>query len=89
MKDVRPHLVKLDPRGLKVVFIELTQAHNVSLEPRDEVDAGQLVVLASLADEQDGVAPFDLDDKAVAKFHRPANLQVKLGERRLGPGHMV
>ena len=54
-------------------LIELTQAHNVSLEPRDEVDAGQLMVLASLADEQDGAAPFDLDDGAVAEFHRPAN----------------
>ena len=30
-------------------LIELTQTHN--LEPRDEVDTGQLSVLASLADE--------------------------------------
>ena len=49
-------------------LIELTQAHNISLEPQDEVDADQLVVLASLADEQDGAAPFDLDDGAVANF---------------------
>ena len=32
---------------------------------------------------------FDLDDVAVAKFYRPANPQVKLRERRLGPNHMV
>ena len=42
-------------------LIELTQAHKVSLEPRDEVDVGQLAVLASLADEQDDAAPFNLD----------------------------
>ena len=54
-------------------LIELTQAHKVSLEPRDEVDAGQLVVLASLADEQDGATPFDLDDRAIAELNRPAN----------------
>ena len=49
-------------------LIELTQAHNISLEPQDEVDTDQLVVLASLADEQDGVAPFDLNDGVVANF---------------------
>ena len=54
-----------------------------------EVDAGQLVMIASLADEQDGAVPFDLDDGAVAEFHHLANPRVKLGERRLGPGHMV
>ena len=32
-------------------LIKLTQAHKVSLESRDKVDAGQLAVLASLADE--------------------------------------
>ena len=37
--------------NLVVGLIELTQAHKVSLEPRDEVDAGQLEVLNSLADE--------------------------------------
>ena len=70
-------------------LIELTQAHNISLESRDEVDAGQLVMIASLADEQDGAVPFDLNDGAVAEFHHPANPRVKLGECRLGPGHMV
>ena len=70
-------------------LIELTQAHKVSLEPRDEVDVGQLVVLASLTNLQDGVAPFNLDDGVVAKLNCPANSRVKLTERRLGPSHMV
>ena len=33
-------------------LIELTQAHKVSLEPRDEVDVGQLAMLATLADSR-------------------------------------
>ena len=37
-------------------LIELTQAHKVRLEPRNDVDVGQLAVLASLAIEQDGAA---------------------------------
>ena len=68
----------------------MTQAHKVSLEPRDEVDVGKLAVLASLVDEQDGAAPFDLDDDGVvAEFHRPTNPRVEFGERRLGPDYMV
>ena len=55
-------------------LIELTQVHKVSLEPRDEVDVGQLAMLASLADEQDGVAPFDLNDAVVVELHRLTNL---------------
>ncbi|XP_023535519.1 uncharacterized protein LOC111796933 [Cucurbita pepo subsp. pepo] len=46
-------------------------------------------MLASLTDEQDGAAPFDLDDGAVAEFHRPTDPRVELGERRSSPGHMV
>ena len=49
---------------------------------------GQLVVLASLADEQDGVAPFDFDDGAIAKFHHPANLFHRF-QRTLAPLPLV
>ena len=49
----------------------------------------ELAVLASLVDEQDGVAPFDLDDRAIAEFNRPANSRVELEERRSSPSHMV
>ena len=59
-------------------LIELTRACKVNLKPRNELDVGQLAMLSSLADEQDGVAPFDLDDRAIAEFHRPANLLVEL-----------
>ena len=54
-----------------------------------EVDAGQLAVVASLADEQDDATTFDLDDGSVAKFHQPANPRVKLRERGSSPSHMV
>ena len=67
----------------------MTQAHKVSLEPRDEVDVGQLAVFASFADKQDSVAPFDLDDRAIAELHRLTNPLVELRERRPGPGHML
>ena len=54
-----------------------------------EVDTGQLVVVASLADEQDDATVFDLDDGSVAEFHQPANPRVELRERRSSPSHMV
>ena len=54
-----------------------------------EVDVGQLAMLTSLTNEQDGAAPFDLDDGAVAEFHRPTDPRVELEERRSSPGHMV
>ena len=88
-----PIIIDLESPALNgdeaVDLIELTQAHKVSLEPRDEVDTGQLTVLASLADKQDGSTPFDLDDGAIAELHRLANPRVELGERRPGPSHMV
>ena len=65
--------------NVAVGLIDLTQAHKVSLEPRNEVDISQLVVLTTLVDEQDGVAPFDLDDGDVPELYHPANSRVDLG----------
>ena len=56
--------------NVAVDLIELTQAHKVSLKPQDEVDVGQLAVLSSLADKQDGAAPFDIDDGTVIELYR-------------------
>jgi hypothetical protein len=48
--------------------LELSKALNVGLEARNDVDTSESPVLTALANEEYGVAHFDLNDLPITKF---------------------
>jgi hypothetical protein len=66
--DAAPHLV------------ELSEAHNVGFQPRNEVHFSECVMSTVLTGEDDGASFLDLVDGAVTELDGAANLGVELGE---------
>ena len=67
----------------------MSEAYYVRLEPRDEVDAGEGVVLSILAVEDDGAAPLYSHHRSVTEMDGSMDVGVELGEDAPLPGHVV
>ena len=70
-------------------LLQLTEADDVRLQPRDEVDAGEGAVLSILAVEDDGAAALDSHHRSVTETDGSMDVDVELGEDAPLPGHVV
>lgn len=62
------------------ILVELTEANNVGVEPRDEVHSRKRSVLAGLGLKNDGTGSLDGDLGSIAETNGSADLSVEIGE---------
>jgi hypothetical protein len=70
-------------------LIHLAEAENVHRKMRNVVHPRQRTVLTTLACEEDGATPFNLDDGAIAEADRAADVGVELRECSPGASHVI
>jgi hypothetical protein len=70
-------------------LIHLAEAENVRCKTRNVVHPRQLTVLTTLACEEDGAMPFNLDDGAIVEADRAADVRVELRECSPGASHVI
>jgi hypothetical protein len=62
------------------ILIQLANAYDVGHQLGDEIYTGKSLVLLSLAAEQDGSTPFDVDDGAISEPDYTMNADVDVEE---------
>jgi hypothetical protein len=91
----QPHLLITDPHeaafnvDLEPTLVELATIDDVDDEAKNVVSIEQCPMLPILAHEEDGSAPHDPHDRAIAKSHSVDDASVEIREDLLDTGHVV
>jgi hypothetical protein len=70
-------------------LIHLAEAEDVRRKTGNVVHPRQHAVFTTLAREEDGVVPFNLDDGAITEADRAADVRVELGQCSSGVSHVI